>query len=356
MSGKTQNKKELQKENNEIKKELSDVKNHYSNLLEEYRTLESKTTSSFKCSRCEKSLESFQIVNKPQEDHDFTKEIFECDHCEKEFNENWKLNAHLKVCKVKRCDVCDKTFKYTDLLKKHKLIAHENFKIYCHFFNNGKSCPNRECVFLHEESTMCKYDSVCERLYCMFKHGKEKKSLVDETGVLEENNVDKKHEDSEEEMTGESTNDKQEECDEIVIVDVEIVNDLKISESVEIISKKDTVQENNVDDTHDDVEVELDKVRIVDVEDDIIENRTGDDKEEASDDNIELVKKLQKEPPITDRIAGSFVCNICNFAATSKHELVSHKVSTHNWCIKCFSTFDSREKLKNHLSTKHKSK
>ena len=198
---------------------------------------------------------------------------------------------------------------------------------------------NQQCVNM--------YDSVCERLYCMFKHGKEKKSVenefdqtVDETGVLEENNVDKKHEDSEEEMTVESINDKHEECDEI-IVDVEIVNDQKISENVEIISINDTVHENNVDDAHDDVQVELDKVRIVDVEDDIIENRTGDDKEEASDDNIELVKKVQKEPPITDRIAGSFLCNICNFAATSNHELVSHKVSTHNWCIKCFSTFDS---------------
>ena len=109
---------------------------------------------------------------------------------------------------------------------------------------------------------MCKYDSVCERLYCMFKHGKEKKSVenefdqtVDETGVLEENNVDKKHEDSEEEMTVESTNDKHEECDEIVIVDVEIVNDQKISENVEMICKNETVQENNGDDAQDDVQV-----------------------------------------------------------------------------------------------------
>ena len=79
-------------------------------------------------------------------------------------------------------------------------------------------------------------------------------------------------------------------------------------------------------------------VKIVDVEDD------SDIKPEESDNNI------------PGKIAGSFTCNICNVAAKSKHELVTHKVSTHNWCIKCFSTFDSREKLKNHLSTKHKKK
>ena len=115
----TKNKKELQKENTEIKKELSDVKNHYANLLEEYRCLEAKTISNFKCNKCDKIMEK---VTNPQEEHNSTLKIFKCDHCEKEFNEKWKLNAHLKACKVKKCDVCDKTFKYTDLLKKHKLI------------------------------------------------------------------------------------------------------------------------------------------------------------------------------------------------------------------------------------------
>ena len=157
---------------------------------------------------------------------------------------------------------------------------------------------------------MCKYDYVCERLYCMFKHGKQKKAMfdqtVDETGVFEEKNVHKKHENSEE-------------CGEIVIVEVEIVNvdEHKIIENVEMISENDPVQENNVDDAHDDVLVELDSVRIVDVEDVMIENETSDDKEEANDDNIELIKKVQKEPPATDKIAGSlrttssFKCSRC---------------------------------------------
>ena len=119
-----------------------------------------------------------------------------------------------------------------------------------------------------------------------------------------------------------NTIDQNEECGNRIIVDVEIVNvdDQTSSEHDEIICKNDAVEEDNVD---------VVNVKIVD----------------AEDDNIELVP---------GKMAGSFVCNICNVAAKSKYELVSHKLSTHNWCVKCFSTFDSRDKLKNHLSTKHK--
>ena len=45
---------------------------------------------------------------------------------------------------------------------------------------------------------MCKYDSVCERLYCMHKHGKQKKSVEiefdqkdDENEIIEDSNFDK---------------------------------------------------------------------------------------------------------------------------------------------------------------------
>ena len=129
-----------------------------------------------------------------------------------------------------------------------------------------------------------------------------------------------------------NTIDQNEECGNRIIVDVEIVNvdDQTSSEHDEIICENDAVEEDNAD---------VVNVKIVDAEDDVLENRTSDkERTEESD----------------GKIAGSFVCNICNVAAKSKYELVSHKVSTHNWCVKCFSTFDSRDKLKNHLSTKHK--
>ena len=44
-------------------------------------------------------------------------------------------------------------------------------KLYCHFFSNGKECPHdQECVYLHEESEMCRYMENCEREFCMYQH------------------------------------------------------------------------------------------------------------------------------------------------------------------------------------------
>ena len=181
----------------------------------------------------------------------------------------------------------------------------------------------------------------------MYKHGIEKGSVENEfdrtVNENDESNIEKNKEESEEEM------DQNEECDNRIIVDVEIVNvDYQTTrEHDEIICENDSVEENNVDvvqiehkEERNDIKVV--NVKIVDVVDDNFEKRT-----EESDDNIKLVP---------EKNAGSFVCNICNVVTKSKNELVTHKVSTHHWCIKCFSTFDSRDKLKSHLSAMHKKK
>ena len=50
------------------------------------------------------------------------------------------------------------------------------------FYNNEEDCPYEDhCVFLHEESPMCKFADRCERDNCMFKHKK-----VDDTSEDEE--------------------------------------------------------------------------------------------------------------------------------------------------------------------------
>ena len=101
-------------------------------------------------------------------------QVFKCDQCTKEFNEEWKMKAHTKKHKRYQCEQCEKTFEYLDIKKKYVLIYHENNKLYCHFFNNGKTCPYAErCVFMHEASKFCRYDGMCERELCMFKHRKE---------------------------------------------------------------------------------------------------------------------------------------------------------------------------------------
>ena len=69
------------------------------------------------------------------------------------------------------CGQCEKSFKNVELLNKHSKITHENLKIYCHYYNNSKTCPfKEECLFLHVEAPICKYGKLCERMLCMFKH------------------------------------------------------------------------------------------------------------------------------------------------------------------------------------------
>ena len=83
-----------------------------------------------------------------------------------------------------------------------------------------------------------------------------------------------------------------------------------------------------------------------------------DDKFPKADDKLPGVKDKPKVNPIPDKIAGSgiFHCKTCNLLAKDKVDLVNQKVSDHNWCTQCFSTFNSEENLKIHTATTHKKK
>ena len=83
-----------------------------------------------------------------QNEHQSQTKVFKCDHCDKEFNEKWKMSAHVKKHEKYECEQCDRTFKYLDIKKKHILVSHENVKLYCHFFNNERTCPfDESCIF-----------------------------------------------------------------------------------------------------------------------------------------------------------------------------------------------------------------
>ena len=43
----------------------------------------------------------------------------------------------------------------------------------------------------------------------------------------------------------------------------------------------------------------------------------------------------------------------CDFEATTKADVRSHKESNHFWCNKCYSTFKNQEELKTHVQDKH---
>ena len=175
MTAKT--KKEFQAENSDLRKRLNMVTINFDKLSEDHKSLQTKVIlekeKKHVCKRCDENLESVNDVRKHRSRASI--EVFKCDQCMKEFDQMWKMRAHEKKHKKYQCDKCERSFEYQDILKKHKLVSHENTKLYCHFFNNEKTCPyNDKCIFLHADSKFCRYDSNFERDLCMFKHRREK--------------------------------------------------------------------------------------------------------------------------------------------------------------------------------------
>lgn len=309
------NKKELQRENSELKEELTVIKSKYDDLSEKLKSLE----TGFKCNKCDENLANSTAVKK----HKTTESpsIFKCEQCRKVFDQEWKLCSHLKLCKMNGCDQCDKSFKCLELKKKHVLISHENHKIYCHFFNNAKTCPyEEECVFLHENSGNCKYGYSCDRNYCMFKHAKKE---------------DREHSDivpcehSENDIVCEDNSDKPEDSSSIHVVEVHIVD-----------VNDDSVDAINIDEAEERQEVYnkvSDEIDIVNVNDKIDEYENLNEK--ILLDNNQSVKV--------------FTCLTCSFKANSKDDMKKHKLDIHNWCSLCFSTFSNQDKLNYHNSKEH---
>ena len=48
-------------------------------------------------------------MNKHNKNQHKSNAKLKCDECERNFDEEWKLNAHIKIHKKYNCDQCDKT-------------------------------------------------------------------------------------------------------------------------------------------------------------------------------------------------------------------------------------------------------
>ena len=303
------NKKELLKENSELKEELADITTKYDKLSERIKTLETE----LKCNKCVRTSENSTNVKKHPDQH--IPLMYNCDKCRKEFDEEWKLNSHLKVCKVNKCDQCDKSFKYIEIKKKHVQISHENFKIYCHFFNNEKTCPyDAECVFLHEDSPKCKYGDSCERMYCMFKHEKKiecQQSDPGETVIINEDHSE-----------------KTEDFSSIQVLEVEIVN-----------VDDHSVNDGNIDEIKDKNEENIKVSENTEIFD--VNNKTD---EHENNEKILLDNNLS---------GYEYKCLACDFKTNAKDDIRKHKLSIHNWCSVCFSTFSNHDKLNKHILKQH---
>ena len=184
-------------------------------------------------------------------------------------------------------------------MEKHIKIVHENVKLYCTYFNNQQECPHdQECVFLHEESEMCRYGKGCERNNCMFKHN----SATSEDAADDEDN----------EMDELIVNVVENEKDEVN--DIEEKNDIiDIDESEETFCNP-SQTEVLVDD----------EVRNVDVD-------------ENADPNKHDVMK----------------CDQCNFEITDKQRFERHKFEIHSVkgkyvCSGFHEEFDTRKWFNSH--------
>ena len=121
----------------------------------------------------------------------------------KKFTEVWKLEVHLKLhrdVESFECNVCSKTFHLKWRPSKHRQmhsISNTNKK--CHYFNNDKSCPYQDvgCMFLHQASEACYFDSNCRNKLCPHQHKSLEKifdqiSQKNDAGKVSENTLDKR--------------------------------------------------------------------------------------------------------------------------------------------------------------------
>ena len=129
MTGK--NKKDLQKENTELKEELTDMKKRNDELSGKLICLETQMDpSNLNCKNCEKALTDLSKVKNHEVNQSSSTPEFKCDKCKREFDQDWKMQAHMKEHSKKQCERCTKTFKYEEIKKKHMQITHENAKIF----------------------------------------------------------------------------------------------------------------------------------------------------------------------------------------------------------------------------------
>ena len=91
---------------------------NFDNLSEEHKSLQTqlkqeKEKENHKCNKCENNSENLPNLKKHRSDHMATSpQVFKCDQCIKDFNDEWKMKAHKKKHKRFQCEQCEKNFEY----------------------------------------------------------------------------------------------------------------------------------------------------------------------------------------------------------------------------------------------------
>ena len=169
--------KELETEFLGLKAEFAGVRVKIDDLIDKYSSLEKKYERkikkskkvNFKCHNCSEKYEN--VSDLKQHKNSGFQGDFECEECNIKFGKESQLEKHKKMHEKFECDECDKIFKKELTLERHVQAAHEDVTLFCHYFNNKKDWPYEdECIYIHEESDMCKFGQGCDRILCMFKH------------------------------------------------------------------------------------------------------------------------------------------------------------------------------------------
>ena len=107
-------------------------------------------------------------------------------------------------------------------------------------------------------------------------------------------------------------------------------------------------------------EFNLESIMTKDIVEDILTVDDPSENEETIEHDIDNVNfnSTFTNPSQADKILNEvmFKCEKCDFASARKNDINDHKMTNHNWCSKCFSSFDTQENLQNHKIGIHKKK
>ena len=91
-------------------------------LEKKYDDVKSKKDHMYKCGECDLIFTTLGELRKYERSHKSSNGPFQCDKCERVFNEEWKLKVHRNIHGNYACENCDNTFKNEDTKSKHKKI------------------------------------------------------------------------------------------------------------------------------------------------------------------------------------------------------------------------------------------
>ena len=131
--------------------------------------------SEINCNKCKKVFTSKRYLKIHMKEEHTRK--YKCKKCDFEGNKISEIDEHVSNDhgpeKLFKCSKCNDRFLSEIRLNMHSRVHQSDKSIkFCHYFNNGKSCPFEKygCKFKHADSEDCKYKEKCNRKLCPFKH------------------------------------------------------------------------------------------------------------------------------------------------------------------------------------------